>query len=62
MVEVDKLTRVKDELTAEVDKLNAELQQERSKVSLLSAEVKKSVVGTKKFSLFNSVVNIFVYF
>ena len=52
MVEVDKLTRVKDELTAEVDKLNAELQQERSKVSLLSAEVKKSVVGTKEILSF----------
>ena len=44
LVQVDKLEKVKDELTAEVDKLNSELQQERSKVSALT-EAKKSAVS-----------------
>jgi hypothetical protein len=52
LVQVEKLTRVKDEMTPEVDKLDAELQQEHSKVSALSAKVKKSVVGKKSIRSF----------
>jgi len=43
LVEMEKLTKVKDELTAEVDSLATQLQQERSKVSALMNEAKKTV-------------------
>ena len=44
LVEMEKLTKVKDELTAEVDSLATQLQQERSKVSALMNEAKKTVI------------------
>ena len=47
LVQVEKLTKVKDELTSEVDKLSIQLQQERSKVSALM-DAKKTAV---KFTL-----------
>jgi len=47
LVEMEKLTKVKDELTIEVDSLAIQLQQERSKVSALTNESKKTAVGRK---------------
>jgi len=47
LVEMDKLTKVKDELTIEVNSLAVQLQQERSKVSALTNEAKKTTIGKK---------------
>lgn len=47
VVELDKMTKVRDELTQEVLNLSAQLEQERSKVNLLSLDVKKAH-GKKK--------------
>ena len=48
LVEMDKLTKVKDELTIEVNSLAVQLQQERSKVSALTNEAKKTTVIIKR--------------
>ncbi|XP_050724294.1 G kinase-anchoring protein 1-like isoform X1 [Eriocheir sinensis] len=47
VVELDKMTKVRDELTQEVQNLSAQLEQERSKVNQLSLDVKKAH-GKKK--------------
>lgn len=43
VVELDKMTKVREELTQEVGSLSAQLEQERSKVNQLMLEVKKQV-------------------
>ncbi|XP_063873708.1 G kinase-anchoring protein 1-like isoform X1 [Scylla paramamosain] len=47
VVELDKMTKVRDELTQEVLNLSAQLEQERSKVNMLTLDVKKAH-GKKK--------------
>ncbi|MPC08441.1 G kinase-anchoring protein 1 [Portunus trituberculatus] len=47
VVELDKMTKVRDELTQEVLNLSAQLEQERSKVNILTLDVKKAH-GKKK--------------
>lgn len=47
LVEMEKLAKVKEELTIEVNSLAIQLQQERSKVSALTNEAKKTTVGKK---------------
>lgn len=44
VVEMEKMAKVKDELTAEVDQLSSQLEQERSKVSALTEAKKTSVL------------------
>lgn len=46
VVELDKMTKVRDELTQEVLNLSAQLEQERSKVNQLTLDVKKAHVST----------------
>ncbi|XP_063605315.1 G kinase-anchoring protein 1-like [Penaeus indicus] len=48
VVELDKMTKVREELTQEVGSLSAQLEQERSKVNQLTLDVKKQ--GKKKQS------------
>lgn len=43
VVELDKMTKVREELTQEVGSLSAQLEQERSKVNQLTLDVKKQV-------------------
>lgn len=43
IIEVEKISKVKDELTAELENLSSQLQQERSKVTALT-DVKKTAV------------------
>ena len=45
VVELDKMTKVRDELTQEVLHLSAQLEQERSKVNILTLDVKKAHVS-----------------
>lgn len=45
VVELDKMTKVRDELTQEVLSLSAQLEQERSKVNQLTLDVKKAHVS-----------------
>lgn len=52
VVELDKMTKVRDELTQELLNLSAQLEQERSKVNQLTLDVKKAHVSTLKFFLF----------
>jgi len=56
LVEMEKLTKVKDELTIEVDSLAIQLQQERSKVSALTNESKKTAVNIKYQFSFRSII------
>lgn len=53
---MEKLTKVKDELTIEVDSLAIQLQQERSKVSALTNESKKTAVNIKYQFSFRSII------
>lgn len=46
VVELDKMTKVRDELTQELLNLSAQLEQERSKVNQLTLDVKKAHVST----------------
>lgn len=43
LVEMDKISKVKDELTAELESVTNQLQQERSKVTVLT-DLKKTAV------------------
>lgn len=49
VVELDKMTKVRDELTQEVLNLSAQLEQERSKVNQLTLDVKKAHVSSHKY-------------
>ncbi len=44
IVEMEKMTKVKDELTVEIDRLSSQLQQERSKVTALTDSKKALVI------------------
>jgi hypothetical protein len=46
LVEMDKISKVKDKLTAELENMSSQLQQERSKVSALT-DSKKTAVNIK---------------
>ena len=43
LVEMDKISKVKDELTAELENMSSQLQHERSKVSALTDSKKTAV-------------------
>lgn len=43
IVEMEKMSKVKDELTAELENLSSQLQQERSKVSALTDQKKTTL-------------------
>lgn len=59
VVELDKMTKVRDELTQELLNLSAQLEQERSKVNQLTLDVKKAHVSTLiKFLFFY----LFIFF
>ena len=48
LVEMEKISKVKDELTTELEKVSSQLQQERSKVTSLT-DVKKTAVTIHLF-------------
>lgn len=48
VVELDKMTKVRDELTQEVLNLSAQLEQERSKVNQLTLDIKRTHVSMRK--------------
>ena len=45
VVELDKMSKVRDELTQEVSNLSAQVEQERSKVNQLTLDLKKTQVS-----------------
>jgi len=54
LFEVDKLRRVKDELSIEVSSLHAQLEQERSKVRALTSDSKSKAQVTLRYFTVNS--------
>lgn len=61
LVEMDKISKVKDELTAELENMSSQLQQERSKVSALT-DSKKTAVNIKTPFLRNVILtSIFLF-
>jgi hypothetical protein len=54
LFEVDKLRRVKDELSIEVSSLHAQLEQERSKVRALTSDSKSKAQVTWRYFTVNS--------
>ena len=53
LFEVDKLRRVKDELSTEVSSLHAQLEQERSKVRSLTSDSKSKAQVTLRYFTVN---------
>lgn len=53
LFEVDKLQRVKDELSTEVSSLHAQLEQERSKVRALTSDCKNKAQVTLRYFTVN---------
>jgi hypothetical protein len=53
LFEVDKLRRVKDELSTEVSSLHAQLEQERSKVRALTSDSKTKAQVTLRYFTVN---------
>lgn len=53
LFEVDKLRRVKDELSTEVSSLHAQLEQERSKVRALTSDSKSKAQVTLRYFTVN---------
>lgn len=45
VMELERMTKVREELTQEVSKLSAQLEQERSKVNQLTLDLKKTYVS-----------------
>lgn len=57
LVEMEKMSKVKDELTIELESVSSQLQQERSKVTAL-AETKKQVISKENFTFIRLLILI----